>query len=110
MKAAVIGSRNILHVDIEKYLPDGVTEIISGGAKGLDSLAKEFAICKGLKLTEYLPEYNRYKKSAPLKRNIKIIEEADIVIAFWDGKSRGTKFVIENCKKRNIPLKLIYIN
>lgn len=68
MKAAVIGSRNILHVDIEKYLPDGVTEIISGEAKGVDSLAKEFAICKGLKLTEYLPEYNRYKKIRTIKK------------------------------------------
>ena len=44
----------------------------------------------------------------PLKRNITIIENADIVLAFWDGVSRGTKHVIDNCKKRNIPVE-IYI-
>ena len=57
-------------------------------------------------LTEYLPEYARYGRTAPLKRNITIIENADLVLAFWDGASRGTKYVIDNCKKRNIPVKI----
>ncbi len=47
-------------------------------------------------LREYLPR-KKYGINAPLKRNISIIECADIVLAFWDGKSRGTKFVIERC-------------
>ena len=42
---------------------------------------------------------NNLEKYLPIKRNNEIIEYADIVYAFWDGKSRGTKYVIENCKK-----------
>ena len=104
MKVAVIGSRG-LHVDhLEDYLPKGVTEIVSGGAKGIDTCAKDYALQHGLKLTEFLPEYEKYGRGAPLRRNITIIEYADLVLAFWDGRSRGTKYVIDNCKKRNIPV------
>lgn len=106
MRVAVIGSRGLLVDDLGKYLPDDTTEIISGGAKGVDASAREYALRHGLKLTEYLPEYSRYGRSAPLKRNITIIENADLVLAFWDGTSRGTKFVIDNCEKRNIPIKI----
>lgn len=109
MRVAVIGSRG-LHVkntDFEKFLPQGVTEIISGGAKGVDTSAREYAISHGIKLTEFLPEYDKYGRSAPLKRNITIIENADLVLAFWDGSSRGTKFVIDNCKKRGVPVKIL---
>ena len=60
-------------------------------------------------LTEYLPEYERYGKAAPLKRNITIIENADLVLAFWDGASKGTKNVIDNCKKQKIPVKIYII-
>ena len=106
MKTAIIGSRNITNIDLSRFIPKETTEIISGGAKGIDTLAKEYALENGLKLTEFLPEYERYGKGAPLKRNITIIESADIVLAFWDGKSRGTKFVIDNCHRRNIPIKI----
>ena len=67
------------------------------------------ALQHGLKLTEYLPEYERYGKAAPLKRNITIIENADLVLAFWDGASKGTKNVIDNCKKQKIPVKIYII-
>lgn len=99
MKVAVIGSRGLMVQDLERYLPKDTTEIVSGGAKGVDTSAIEYALSHGLKLTEFLPEYDKYGRYAPLKRNIQIIEYADLVIAFWDGKSRGTKFVIDNCKK-----------
>ena len=106
MRVAVIGSRGLLVDDLEDYLPEETTEIISGGARGVDASAKDYALQHGLKLTEYLPEYARYGRAAPLKRNITIIENADLVLAFWDGASRGTKYVIDNCKKRNIPVKI----
>ena len=106
MRVAVIGSRELLVDNLEDYLPEETTEIISGGARGVDASAKDYALQHGLKLTEYLPEYARYGRAAPLKRNITIIENADLVLAFWDGASRGTKYVIDNCKKRNIPVKI----
>ncbi len=101
MKVAIIGSRNLMVNDLEKYLPEGVTEIVSGGARGIDNCAGNYARANGLKLTEFLPEYDKYGRSAPLKRNLQIIEYADCVLAFWDGQSRGTKYVIDNCKKKN---------
>ena len=99
MKVAVIGSRGLTVENLENYLPEGTTEIISGGARGIDTCAREYAVANNIKLTEFLPEYEKYGRSAPLKRNITIIENADLVLAFWDGSSRGTKFVIDNCKK-----------
>ena len=106
MRVAVIDSRGLCVLNLERYLPKEVTEIVSGGAKGVDTSAREYAISHGIKLTEFLPEYKKYGRSAPLKRNITIIENADLVLAFWDGNSRGTKFVIDNCKNRGIPVKV----
>lgn len=106
MVVAIVGSRGLCVTDLGKYLPEGVTEIVSGGAKGIDCCAREYALSHNIKLTEYLPEYNKYGRSAPLKRNISIIRAADMVLAFWDGSSRGTKFVIDNCKSSNIPVKV----
>ena len=110
MKVAVIGSRGIKLDNLGDYLPEDLTEIVSGGAKGVDTTAREYATEHGIKLTEFLPEYNRYKRGAPLKRNIQIAEYADKVLAFWDGKSRGTKFVIDYCKNNNIPVGVIVVN
>ena len=106
MKVAVIGSRGLVVENLEDYLPSETTEIVSGGARGVDACAREYALRHGVKLTEYLPEYERYGRAAPLKRNITIIESADMVLAFWDGKSRGTRHVIDNCKKRKIPVEI----
>ena len=109
MKAAIIGSRNIKISNISEYLPSNITEIVSGGAKGIDMCAREYAKAKRIKLTEFLPEYEKYGKSAPLKRNIKIVEYADEIFAFWDGSSRGTYHVISTCKKLGKRLHVILI-
>jgi len=98
-KIAIIGSRGLQIENLGEYLPEDVTEIVSGGAKGIDTCAREYALANGIKLVEFLPEYEKYAKAAPLKRNIQIIEYSDEVIAFWDGKSKGTKFVIDYCRK-----------
>ena len=110
MKVAVIGSRGLSVTDLGRYLPENTTEIVSGGAKGVDTSAREYAKSNGIKLTEFLPEYTRFGRSAPLKRNITIIEYSDIVIAFWDGKSRGTKFVIDNCRKLGVEVRVYIID
>lgn len=100
MKVAIVGSRN-LHIDnLGTYLPQDITEIVSGGAKGIDTIAKNYAESNNIPLKEFLPNYNQYGRSAPLKRNLQIIDYADCVIAFWDGSSRGTKFVIDTCNKK----------
>lgn len=110
MKVAVIGSRGLSVSDLGRYLPENTTEIVSGGAKGVDTSAREYALAHGIKLTEFLPEYTRFGRRAPLKRNITIIEYSDIVLAFWDGKSRGTKFVIDNCRKLGVEVRVYIID
>lgn len=107
MKIAIIGSRGLTVNNIGDYLPPDIDELVSGGAKGIDTCAREYADTHNIPITEYLPEYNRYGRAAPIKRNLTIINSVDMVIAFYDGKSRGTKFVIEQCKKHNKPYKVI---
>ena len=104
MRVAVVGSRGLTVPDLEKYLPDGVSEIVSGGARGVDTSAAVWARAHGVPLTEFLPEYDKYGRRAPLLRNITIIDYSDLVLAFWDGRSRGTAFVIEKCRERGVPV------
>ena len=108
MKVAIIGSRNLINVEISKYIPENVTEIISGGAIGIDTLAEEVADKRRISKSIIRPEYDKYGKKAPLIRNKEIVKRAELVIAFWDGKSRGTKFTIDYAKKLNKEVK-IYI-
>ena len=110
MKVAVVGSRGLIVTNLEEYLPDNVTEIISGGARGVDASAREYAQKHEVKLTEYLPEYELYGRAAPIRRNVTIIENADLVLAFWDGKSHGTAYVIKECKKRDILCRVYMTN
>lgn len=98
MKVAVVGSRSILEADIGKYISDG-DEIVSGGAVGVDFCAAEYAKKNGLKLTIFLPQYDSYGRAAPIVRNKKIVDYADKIIAFWDGKSKGTLSVIKYAEK-----------
>ena len=106
MRVAVIGSRS-LKIDLEGLIPKEATAIISGGAVGIDTNAKEYAIRHNLELIEFLPDYEKYARYAPLKRNDQIIESADLVIAIWEGKSKGTKYVIDKCEKQNKRIKVI---
>lgn len=98
MKIAVVGSRKITVTDIGRHISDG-DEIVTGGAIGVDSCAADFAKANGLKLTIFLPQYERYGRAAPILRNKQIVDYADKIIAFWDGSSRGTLSVIKYAQK-----------
>jgi len=97
MRLAIVGSREITDPQIlldalAKIQSLGlVTEIVSGGAKGIDTLARNYAEVNGLKLVEFLPDYEKYGRGATLARNTEIIKYADIVLAIpLKGKSKGT--------------------
>ena len=109
MKLAIIGSRTCPVVDLEAQLKSIPDTIVSGGAVGADTYAREFARKKGLKLIEFFPDYEKYGRGAPLERNKLIVEECDCLLAFWDGKSRGTKFTLDYAKERNKPIKVVLI-
>lgn len=100
MKVAVIGSRGISVDNLNNYIPEGVSEIVSGGARGIDSCAAKYAKQNNLKITEFLPNYEIFGKGAPIIRNEQIVDYSDMVVAFWDGVSRGTKSVIEMCYRK----------
>lgn len=104
MKVAVIGSRSITAYPLEEVIPADTAEIISGGARGADTLARDYALQHDIPFTEIRPDYARYSKGAPLRRNMEIIALADMVIALWDGKSTGTAQVIAQCRKQGKPI------
>ena len=106
MKIAIVGSRNITVSDIGKYISDA-GEIVSGGAVGVDGCAAEYAKENGIKLTEFLPQYERYGRAAPIVRNKEIVDYSDKIIAFWDGRSKGTLSVIKYAQKTGKPCEII---
>ena len=110
MRVAVIGSRGLTVPDLERYLPAETSEIVSGGARGVDQSAAAWARAHGVSLTEFLPEYDKYGRQAPLLRNLTIIDHSDLVLAFWDGVSRGTAFVIQKCHERGKPVRVFTPN
>ena len=106
MRVAIVGSRNIFVDDLEKYVSKA-DEIVSGGAVGVDACAASYARRNGMRLTEFLPQYERYGRAAPIVRNKKIVEYADKVLAFWDGSSKGTLSVIKYAEKIGKPCEII---
>ena len=98
MKTMVAGSRSITNFDLTEYIPEDTTLIISGGAKGIDALAEEYADKHKISKLIMRPDYKKYGKAAPLLRNKKMVDLSDIIIIIWDGKSKGTKFTIDYAK------------
>ena len=109
MKIAIIGSRNVSISDIGRYI-SSTDEIVSGGAAGVDTCAAEYANKNGIRIKEFLPQYERYGKAAPIVRNKEIVDYADKIIAFWDGSSKGTLSVIKYAQKKGKPCKIIICN
>ncbi len=111
MKIAVVGSR-VLCPDaneLKMHLSEA-EEIVSGGAKGVDMCAADYARGAGIKLTEFLPRYDLYGRAAPLVRNKEIVDYADKIVVFWDGSSKGTLSVIRYAEKTNKPCKIVLIS
>ena len=111
VKVAIVGSRNFSNYDIfcniiwrvcsENNLK--IEWIISGGARGADSLAERYAKENNINITIVYPKWDLYGKSAGIIRNHNIIKSCDVCIAFWDGESMGTKNDIDLCEKFNTP-------
>ncbi|MBO5754734.1 MAG: hypothetical protein J6R89_01620 [Clostridia bacterium] len=100
MKLLIVGSRSIRDFDLSPHVPEGVEVIISGGANGIDTLAEEYADRNRISKMILRPDYARYGKGAPLKRNEEMVRLADVVLVIWDGVSRGTKYTVDYAEKQ----------
>lgn len=111
MRLAIVGSRSfdnkrIVENIVNEFLEDYKDlEIVSGGAKGADSLAEKVANEMGLKITVFLPLF-RKSRTVPYhpkwfyERNKEIVDYSDIIIAIWNFHSKGTEHVINYAKKK----------
>ena len=83
--------------------------LVSGGAKGVDSIGEAWAKSHNIQIQQYKPDWKRYGRGAGIVRNKIMIEASDYVFIFWDGISKGTKSVIDFCIKLNKPYLLMEI-
>jgi len=110
MRLAIVGSRNLTVHRMGDYVGEEYDEILSGGARGIDTCASLFAAERGLRLTVFLPDYEKYGRAAPIIRNREIVDAADAVLVFWDGASRGTQSVIRYCEKKGVRCRVIRLD
>jgi len=117
MKLAIIGGRDFDDYDLLRdticahFYPFSIGEsfgIISGGAKGADKLGEMFADLYSKPKKIFPAEWNKYGKSAGFIRNQHIVDACDMVLAFWDGKSKGTQDTINKAKLAKKPTFIVY--
>ena len=114
MKVLVCGSRKVSDPDATRNaiaarlgsLPKDVT-ILHGGANGVDMWADAIAWAMGLPATVMPADWETHGRSAGILRNNDMLDlEPDLVLAFWDGSSRGTKHTIDEARRRGIPVEV----
>jgi hypothetical protein len=111
---AVVGGRDFKDYNLMKQVLDGIKpkKIISGGARGADILAEQYSAENEIPNVIYRPNWAEHGagKFYGYERNVFIIHEATSVVAFWDGKSLGTKHCIELALKQKKNLTVINYN
>ena len=98
---AVVGGRDFNDYErLSKILNKlKITKIVSGGAKGADTLAAKYAKDHNIKLEVHYPDWDKYGKSAGYIRNEILVERSEAIIAFWNLSSPGTKHTIQIAKR-----------
>ena len=82
-------------------------EIVSGMAKGADSLAVKYAMEKDIVVKKFPADWDSFGRGAGFKRNTEMARYADACVCFWDGKSKGTAHMIQIARKHNLRLRII---
>ena len=112
MRIAIIGSKKFRDYNLLKSVlneESDITMIISGAAKGTDTLAKKYAFENNIKFIEFPPDFKKNGAGAKHIRDRLIVEHCDKIIAFWDKNCEGTKYTIDYGKKLLKPIRLINI-
>lgn len=109
MKVIIAGSRDIIDLDEVRRALDNcgfeVTEVVSGGATGVDSLGETLARLRNIPIKQFIPAWDGYAgKRAGFVRNAQMALYADALVAVWDGKSRGTKHMIDRMRENGKPV------
>jgi hypothetical protein len=110
MRVLVCGSRgwkdsSTIHRVLGRLHHPGmkITEIIHGGAAGADTMAGNWARGNFVPVRVFIPDWEQFGRSAGFKRNIQMLDtNPDLVLAFWDGRSKGTKHTIDTAVRRGI--------
>mgnify|MGYP001328458387 CR=1 FL=1 len=106
MKTIIAGSRTIEDASLLASAIKGstfkITEVVCGGANGADKLGELWARDKKIPVKYFYPDWASYGKSAGPRRNALMAGYAEALIALWDGKSRGTKNMIELAQKQKL--------
>lgn len=107
MKVIIAGTRDfkdygLLKIVVNQYHKIyGITEVVSGTAKGADELGERWAKENNIPIKKFPAEWKKHGRAAGPIRNEQMAEYADYLIAFWDGTSKGTKNMIDNMEKRH---------
>jgi hypothetical protein len=113
MKIIIAGSRNFNDYNLLKSSCDNLLtqftniEIVSGTARGADKLGERYAREKGYSIKQFPANWDKFGKSAGYIRNDEMAQYADMLIAFWDGTSKGTKHMIDLANKRGIKVEIV---
>jgi hypothetical protein len=111
MRIIIAGSRQFTDIKLidEAVQKSGfeVTEVVSGGARGVDSLGEQWARSKGLPTKRFIPDW-RQGNLAALHRNGEMAAYAEALVAVWDGRSRGTQNMIYQAEARKLPVFVLY--
>lgn len=102
MKYGVVGSRDFDNLKLVRDFVSRLNEddvVVSGGARGVDKTAARAARSRGLHVIEHIPDWEKLGKSAGYVRNKDIVNDCDVLVAFWDGRSRGTMHSILLARK-----------
>ena len=114
MRVAIIGSRDFNDYELVKKtldpVKDKITLIVSGGAKGADSLGDRYAQENSIPTEIFIPDWDKHGRGAGYIRNKEIVSNCDVVIAFWDGVSPGTQHSFKLSEQLNKPIKIIKYN
>lgn len=106
MKTIIAGSRGIEDYDLIASAVEAsgfdVTEVVSGCARGVDSLAIRYAKEKGIPAKLFPADWNTHGRGAGFIRNTAMADYADALIAVWDGKSRGTSHMVYTATKKGL--------
>ena len=113
-KVIIAGGRDfsdydLLKVKMNRILSNIADEIvvISGTARGADSLGEKYATEMGYKLEKYPANWNKYGKRAGYLRNEQMADVAHACVCFWDSKSKGTKHMIDLANEKKLKLRVV---